>query len=694
MLPILGDEAVPGLESGVMAGGTPVASGLEQTGDPSFAAINYEVFRHDGAAITSLASVRIDSSGSASANIDWDQRTLPSQLDYFVDAFATMAGDGLTPTSPLADLPSALRAASLSGADGVTLHLAPGQYQWGDFGHVGTSLTVLGAGVGQTIVTPGQLDRYAAKVRRDSLFVRGVTFRGGQSALDVRGSASVTIIDSEVTGATLNDGLNLANVTSVLVVGTRAHGNAADGMSYTNPNRQPMEILEVDVDASGNGLNGQWNSQGSTIHGSVSIVRVGGVYANNPTNISDVSSGESWNIGIQTAGATVAMQRFEYLNFNVSGGGTAYLIGGDHSGQIASPTVINANPEATIYYPANPPAGIATLATVPSMLRGNVVPRAILFTALEVPADPEFPPRPPVHTVVVDATDLGRGLAVDDLAAGDGFLMYSGVPVTTRFAETDWIDGVSASFLVVRLHGDQWQFNDNIHWIDFDSHPQDRLIAAIDFGTDRVESLVGQNGMLGGMTLGYLSGDLEIVANQWNGRFNRGEFEVNGTHFAVQADGPINSQLPGGASSPGESTIERVELVNLGSGLAIADRATGLGYLMHSSASILERLAGHPLNASSSVHFMMVRHEAGQWQFNDNLSWIDFTPAAADRLIAAVDFDADSVDLLVGRSGSVGGIDLGYVASDIEVFANQWNGRLNFGEFEIAGSYFEFSRPG
>ncbi len=634
MLPGVTDGLIPGIESDGLPGGDASQPELEQTDDESTAAINYEIFRPGGGAITSLASVRIDSTGVASADVHWEPRTLPSELDYFVDASVEIPGDGLTAITPFGDLRSALQAASSAGVSGVTVHLAPGQYHWGDVGYVGTSLTILGSGIGESIVSPGQGDRYAAEVRRDDLFVRGVTFAGGQTALDIRGSSSVTIIDSEVTGATSRDGLDIADVTSVVVVRSRAYGNAADGMSYTNPNGRPMEILEVEVDASSNGLNGQWNSQGSTIHGSASIIRVGGVYSNNPTNISDVSRGESWNIGIRTAGATVAEQRHEYLNFNVSGAGTAYLIGGDHSGQIAAPTVINANPGATIYYPSSPPPGVATLATISPMLRGNVVPQSIRFTALGSTGGPVLPPQP-LPTVVVELSDLGRGLAVDDLAVGGGFLMYSDQSVTTRFTEIDWMNGVSSHFLAVRLDGDQWQFNDNVGWINFESRPHDRLIAAVDFGTDTVEPLAGQSGLVGGIDLGYVSSDLEV--------------------------------------------------------LAIADRATGLGYLMHSAESIFERFTGHPLNASSSHHFMMVRFEAGTWQFNDNQDWVVFTPSASDRLIAAVDFDADSVNLLIGQSGSVAGMNLGYVSGDIAVLANQWNGRANFGEFEISGTYLEIS---
>ncbi|HCS50016.1 MAG TPA: hypothetical protein DIW81_00250, partial [Planctomycetaceae bacterium] len=44
--------------------------------------------------------------------------------------------------------------------------------------------------------------------------------------------------------------------------------------------------------------------------------------------------------------------------------------------------------------------------------------------------------------------------------------------------------------------------------------------------------------------------------------------------------------------------------------------------------------------------------------------------------------------MLLGSSGSVNGINQGYVESDLMITANQWRNRYNEGEFGITGTYF------
>ena len=65
----------------------------------------------------------------------------------------------------------------------------------------------------------------------------------------------------------------------------------------------------------------------------------------------------------------------------------------------------------------------------------------------------------------------------------------------------------------------------------------DRLIASINFDSDAVTSAVGLSSVVGGIPLGYVSGDLVFTANEWNGKKNAGEFGITGTGFSIASSG-------------------------------------------------------------------------------------------------------------------------------------------------------------
>ncbi len=71
-----------------------------------------------------------------------------------------------------------------------------------------------------------------------------------------------------------SNGLAIYNVDTAVVSGARAHGNLADGLNYHSPLKPSMEVLEIFSDGSDNGVNRLWNSQGSTAHETVEIIRV------------------------------------------------------------------------------------------------------------------------------------------------------------------------------------------------------------------------------------------------------------------------------------------------------------------------------------------------------------------------------------------------------------------------------------
>ncbi|HBN76864.1 MAG TPA: hypothetical protein DD473_13805, partial [Planctomycetaceae bacterium] len=94
--------------------------------------------------------------------------------------------------------------------------------------------------------------------------------------------------------------------------------------------------------------------------------------------------------------------------------------------------------------------------------------------------------------------------------------------------------------------------------------------------------------------------------------------------------------------------------------------------------------------ANGAENFVVVRYLNSRWQYAHNDVWVNFTPTTGDRLIAAIDFGSSQVEMLQGSSGSVNGINQGYLESDLTITANQWRDVFNQGEFGIAGTYFTF----
>ncbi len=138
-------------------------------------------------------------------------------------------------------------------------------------------------------------------------------------------------------------------------------------------------------------------------------------------------------------------------------------------------------------------------------------------------------------------------------------------------------------------------------------------------------------------------------------------------------------------------TLPSVPTVPLGAvnmGIAVADGATGTGYLLHSRENLFTRFAANPPYSGNSAQLIGVRYNDNQWQYNNNSIWIAFTPVATDRLLASVDFDADTVTSLQGATGDVHGIAQGFADGDLVFWADRWNGSPNDGEFTIQGTWF------
>ena len=124
-------------------------------------------------------------------------------------------------------------------------------------------------------------------------------------------------------------------------------------------------------------------------------------------------------------------------------------------------------------------------------------------------------------------------------------------------------------------------------------------------------------------------------------------------------------------------------------GIAVDDAATGTGYLMYSEGLLSNRFAANPLFSQTSTNLVAVRFSGGTWEYNDNYNWHSFVIQDYDRLLAEIDFDADSITSLAGTDGLINGMASGFTGSDLTFTADSWRGSSNDGEFEFSGTYFE-----
>ncbi|MDA8745011.1 PKD domain-containing protein [Rubripirellula amarantea] len=271
--------------------------------------------------------------------------------------------------------------------------------------------------------------------------------------------------------------------------------------------------------------------------------------------------------------------------------------------------------------------------------------------------------------------DTGRGIAVADNATGVGYIMYSAEIVQERFTAAP--PRLAAQQLVaVRNVGGQWQYNDNNAWFDFEAVDGDRLLASVDFDSDTIATLHGSLGMVAGIASGYTSGDLDVFANQYNGKYGLGEFTVSGSHFVIGGSGQTSG------------------LGELGGGIAVKEDASGTGYLMYSKQSVHDRFVDHAPRPANADHVIAVQYADGQWSYNNDLGWFSFDPAGTDRLLAAVDFDNDTATSLENSAAVIEGIIAGYPIGDLTFTANEFRGVANVGEFSVSGTFFENRYPG
>jgi predicted esterase len=141
-----------------------------------------------------------------------------------------------------------------------------------------------------------------------------------------------------------------------------------------------------------------------------------------------------------------------------------------------------------------------------------------------------------------------------------------------------------------------------------------------------------------------------------------------------------------GASHSASGLTEAIGVINYG--VAAQDGASGTGFIMYSDADVFARFSANKPLSTNSEHLIAVRYNAGQWQYDNNSNYYNFTPVASDLLLAAVDFSNDNITSFEGIQGVENGIEKGFASGDLTFNANLWNGSFNNGEFTVGGTYF------
>ena len=517
----------------------------------------------------SIAGVYFDENGEVIIDIDLDARKVVTSNEYYVSPWGSPTGIG-SASDPFDHVSTAIAALNENDVNSATLWLTAGEFHWGDI-LPEFDMNLIGKGIGQSIIR-GVAGENAAKSRRQiDMYFEGLSFLGGENAIDLRNGGLLTLREVEVAESFSRDGADLHNFDTIVVYNSIARDNWKDGFSYHNPKGNPMDVLEYNVQANDNGKEAVFHSQGSTTHNSVDITRVNSQYLRNRANITDVSSGSSWNINITTADP----QDPKDFNFKVSGGGTAWLISGDHSQ--GGNLVTGSDPGSTLRYSSL----IDFEAHTTEQLPGTFIigPDDSLFLTESLPDEYSLPKiqhtfnsagtyylgvshannmnydpvsgdddttgtsgvdyllditpvNVPGTTTTGNIGNTFSGIAVDDSTPGEGYIMYSAAPVVQRFSIQ--VSGNSEHLIAVRNNGGGWEYNNNVQWLPFTPAEGDRLLASVHFSADTISSLQGFDGQVSGIDRGFLSGDLTFSADSWKGSFNNGEFQIEGTSFTYR----------------------------------------------------------------------------------------------------------------------------------------------------------------
>ena len=116
---------------------------------------------------------------------------------------------------------------------------------------------------------------------------------------------------------------------------------------------------------------------------------------------------------------------------------------------------------------------------------------------------------------------------------------------------------------------------------------------------------------------------------------------------------------------------QTLTLGDLNEGIASWDALSGNGYIMYTEQNIYDRFGANP-GIDRADNLVAVVNQGGQWYWSAWHGLTAFTPTSSDRLLAEVDFDADTVQNMQGVSTVVDGIAAGFESGDLVVTPNQF----------------------
>ncbi|MCV9385032.1 fibronectin type III domain-containing protein [Reichenbachiella ulvae] len=149
----------------------------------------------------------------------------------------------------------------------------------------------------------------------------------------------------------------------------------------------------------------------------------------------------------------------------------------------------------------------------------------------QVIANNQYGSSDPVVSLESQIGEIQHGIAAQDNATGNGYIMYSVEDVFERFSSDKPYSYNSNHLVAIKRIGDAWYYDNNNSYYSFEPEPTDVLLAAVDYSADQIQSLEGDNSDVFGIAAGFVSGDLVFLADYFNGGNNNGEFTISGTSF-------------------------------------------------------------------------------------------------------------------------------------------------------------------
>lgn len=141
---------------------------------------------------------------------------------------------------------------------------------------------------------------------------------------------------------------------------------------------------------------------------------------------------------------------------------------------------------------------------------------------------------------------LGAGITAKESASGLGYIMYSPTDLSSRLT---LYPGQATNFVAVYHQAGAWYYYNNETAVSFTPVATDLLVASVDYTADTVNLLVDQEDtVVHGIHAGYQNGDLNIIANQYDGVTNPGEFTATGSFITLNLIPPTLVATPAGHS--------------------------------------------------------------------------------------------------------------------------------------------------